>query len=141
MLEYLHTVRVRYRECDPMKIVYHTHYLDYFEAARTEALRSFGLPYKSLEDGGIIMPVVDLSLSFLSPARYDDELEIRTVMKVSPTMTRVAFDYETRRRSESEILVTGHVTLCFVDVERNKPIRAPESFRNVLERIRKASAA
>lgn len=141
LLEYIHTHRVRYRETDPMKIVYHTHYLDYFEVARTEALRSLGLPYKSLEDAGIIMPVVDLSLNFRSPARYDDVLEIRTVMTASPTITRVTFNYETRRKNETEILVTGHVTLCFIDVERNRPIRAPESFRDVLEKLFSAQKA
>ena len=54
-----HTHRVRYRECDPMGVVYHAHYLDYFEAARTEALRAWGLPYKALEDAGVQMPVVE----------------------------------------------------------------------------------
>ncbi|NBC01365.1 MAG: hypothetical protein GVY15_10970 [Bacteroidetes bacterium] len=44
--DYVH--RVRYRECDPMGVVYHTHFVDYFEAARTEALREMGLAYKAI---------------------------------------------------------------------------------------------
>ena len=51
--EHTYRHRVRYRECDPMGVVYHTHYLDYFEEARTEALRSFGLAYRELEESGL----------------------------------------------------------------------------------------
>jgi len=61
---YTYEHRVRYRECDPMGVVYHTHFVDYFEAARTEALREMGLAYKALEDRGVMMPVVDLGVQF-----------------------------------------------------------------------------
>ena len=58
MIRYVYRHRVRYRECDPMGVVYHTHYADYFEAARTEALREIGLAYKTLEEAGVQMPVI-----------------------------------------------------------------------------------
>ena len=77
MKTFIHEHRVRYRECDPMGIVYHTHYIDYFEVARTEALRSRGLSYKSIEDGGVYLLVLDLSTKYSSPARYGDLLEIQ----------------------------------------------------------------
>lgn len=108
-----------------MGLVYHTHYIDYFEAARTEALRTMGLAYKTLEDSGIIMPVVDLAVQYHRPARYDDVLEIVARIGEVPS-TRVHIDYEVRRAGEPARLATGHVTLCFVDTVRNRPIRAPE---------------
>ncbi|GMQ81976.1 MAG: thioesterase family protein [Rhodothermia bacterium] len=126
MTEFLHEHRVRYREVDPMGIVYHTHYLDYFEIARTEALRDVGLPYKSLEDGGVIMPVVDLAISYRRPAKYDDLLVIRTHVTMSESATCLTFNYEVVRKGEEELLVAGHVTLCFFDREARRPIRAPE---------------
>lgn len=127
MIEYLHKHRVRYREVDPMGRVYHTHFIDYFEAARTELLREMGLAYKDLEESGIIMPVVDLAVQYKSAARYDDLLEILTRVREKPE-TRVRIEYEVRREGEEAILVTGHVTLCFVDPGRLRPIRAPEHF-------------
>ena len=125
MFEYVYRHRVRYRECDPMGLVYHTHYIDYFEASRTEALRAMGLAYKDLEASGVIMPVVDLAVHYRRPARYDDLLEITSRIAEVPS-SRVRIDYEVRRAGEPAVLVTGHVTLCFVDAARNRPIRAPE---------------
>lgn len=132
MIKHIYRRRVRYRECDPMSIAYHTFYLDYFEEARTEALRELGLPYKSLEDAGIIMPVVDASIEYKSSAHYDDVLEIETTFDEIPRV-RVPLSYTIRREGEDAILATGTVTLCFVDVEKGRPIQAPEHVRNVFE--------
>ncbi len=140
MISHIYRHRVRYRECDPMGIVYHTHYLDFFEFARTEALREMGLAYKSLEAEGVIMPVIDLAVQYKKPARYDDLLEIRTIFAGGPPRMRVRIDYEVRRAGEDDMLVTGHVTLCFVDVARQRPIPAPDAVRVVFERA-VASAA
>ena len=134
MITYTYRHRVRYRECDPMGLVYHTHYLDYFEAARTEALREMGLAYKDLEASGIIMPVVDLAVRYSRPVRYDDVIEVTAHIGHVPS-TRVRVDYEVRREGEPAVLVTGHVTLCFVDAARNRPVRAPDA---VIECFRQA---
>lgn len=124
MICYTYRHRVRYRECDPMGVVYHTHYLDYFEAARTEALRSFGLAYKELENNGVIMPVVKASLDYHQPAEYDDLLAVKTTFTEVPS-TRVPIDYKVFRLESEELLVSGHVELCFVSKERQRPIPAP----------------
>ena len=130
---YTYRHRVRYRECDPMGIVYHTHYLDYFEAARTEALRAMGLAYKTVEEQGLFMPVIDLALEYKRPAYYDDLLEINTCFDVVPRV-RVPIGYEVRRVDEPDLLVKGHVTLCFFDRERGQPIGAPAAIRALFER-------
>lgn len=130
--------RVRYRECDPMGVVYHTHYLDYFEAARTEALRDMGLAYKDLEAQGVIMPVVDLAVRYRRPAVYDDLLEVTCSFSEVPHM-RLTISYEVRREGEPEVLVTGHVTLCFVDVARNRPIPAPTAVKALFEHALRGS--
>lgn len=133
MIVYNYQHRVRYRECDPMGVVYHAHYIDYFEAARTEALRYMGIVYKELEEQGIQMPTVDLAVRYRKPARYDDLLEIRVLLKEKPSM-RIRIDYEVRRTGEPDILTTGHVTLCFMDVARQRPVLAPEAFADVYDR-------
>jgi len=126
MFSHVYEHRVRFRECDPMQVVYHTHYIDYFEAARTEALREMGLPYKALQDSGVIMPVIDLGVRYRRSAYYDDLLAITSIIKEMPRV-RIRIDYEVRRVDEPDLLVTGHVTLCFFDAERQRPVPAPDS--------------
>lgn len=135
-LTFNHLHRVRYRECDPMGVVYHAHFADYFEAARTEALREAGLPYRALEESGLIMPVVELAIRYHRPARYDDLLEIRTRFPEPPT-ARIRIEYEVRRvepEREEAPLVTGTVVLAFVDAARGRPIRAPQAILDALSR-------
>ena len=134
MYSYVYRHRVRYRECDPMGVVYHTHYLDYFEAARTEALREMGFAYKHLEERGVIMPVIELSVQYKRPARYDDVLEIVVHFDEVPRV-RVPLSYEVRREGETDVLVTGHVTLCFFDRVRERPVSLPPPVRAVFERV------
>jgi len=133
MLRHVYHRRVRYREADPMGFAYHTHYVDYFEEARTEALRAIGLPYKSIEDAGVIMPVVEVSVRYRASAYYDDLLEIETVFEALPRV-RVPIAYTVRRAGEEAVLATGRVVLCFVDVKRNRPIPAPPAVADAFER-------
>ncbi len=135
-LDYVYRHRVRYRECDPMGVVYHTHYVDYFEAARTEALRAHGLAYKSLEDAGVIMPVVELSVRYHRPARYDDLLDV--AVRIETPGTRARTEYEIRRAGEEIVLVSGTVVLCFFDAAQGRTVRAP---RVVLDAFARAAEA
>lgn len=132
-LRHVYTHRVRYRECDPMGLAYHTHALDWFEYARTEALRSTGLPYRMLEENDIIMPVVEAAVKYHSPVYYDDLIEIETLFVEIPRV-RVPIEYHVRRKGEENILVSGNVTLCFVDREKGRPISAPEMVINAFSR-------
>ena len=71
-------IRVRYAETDQMGYCYYGNYAQYFEVARVEALRSLGVTYKTMEENGIWLPVVDFSINYLQPAYYDEELTILT---------------------------------------------------------------
>lgn len=134
MLTYRHLHRVRYRECDPMGRVYHTHFLDHFEAARTEALRTLGLSYKALEASGVVMPVIDLAVQYKRPAFYDDMLEIGLTLGGGVPRTRLRIDYAVRRLGEAPLIAVGHVTLCFFDVGRRRPIAAPPLVTSAFEK-------
>ena len=130
---YVHRHRVRYRECDPMGVVYHAHVLDWFEAARTEALRAAGLPYAELEAGGVVIPVVDVAVRYHASVRYDDLVEVEAVFP-EPPRVRLPVDYAVRRSGEDAVLVSGRVTLCFVDRERGRPVAAPTLVREAFAR-------
>ena len=132
MYTYRYEHRVRYRECDPMGVVYHTHYLDYFEAARTEALRDLGVRYRDLEASGIIMPVVSATIDYKMPAKYDDIVVVEAHFPEVPTV-RVSIDYNVRRAESDEVLATGHTDLCFMDAERRRPVRIPDVVREAFK--------
>ncbi len=70
------SVRVRYYETDAMGIVHHSNYIRWFEVARTDYLRSVGLPYRELEESGTMSPVIGIRCDYLHSARYDDQLTI-----------------------------------------------------------------
>ena len=73
-----HRLRVRYSECDPMGVVHHGSYPMWLEIGRTELLRAGGVTYAQLEDAGVLLVVTKIAVRYRLPARYDDELEIRT---------------------------------------------------------------
>ena len=120
-------IRVRYGETDQMGYVYHGVYAQYYEVGRVEALRQMGFSYREIEERGILMPVVELSVSFKKPARYDDELTITTIMKEKPTGVRLLFDYECRNAS-GDLLNTGKVTLVCQEKGTGKMCRIPDWF-------------
>lgn len=116
--------RVRYRECDPMGVAYHTHVLDWFEAARTEALRERGVAYKEIEETGIIMPVVTVEVRYRRPVHYDDLIVVESTFPSEPA-ARIPITYTVRREGDEQVLITGTVTLAIVDRERGRPVPAP----------------
>jgi acyl-CoA thioester hydrolase len=126
-------VRVRYAETDQMGIVYHSHYAVWFEIGRTEFCRAAGMPYRQLEESGLRIPVIGLELKYRRPARYDDDLTVRTALaELSPRGLRFAYevlDGEQLRMADGS---TRHI---FADTH-GKLRRAPESVVQTLERFR-----
>lgn len=117
-------IRVRYGETDQMGVVYHANYANYFEVGRTEWLRQYGITYKSMEDSGIMLPVISLEIKYKNSARYDDMLTVKTVVKSVPSV-RIEFDYELLSE-HGDILATGKTVLVFIDMKRNRPTRCPD---------------
>lgn len=116
-------IRVRYGETDQMGVVYHANYATYFEVGRTEWLRQYGFTYKSMEDNGIMLPVISLEIKYKNSAQYDDELTVKTTVKNTPSV-RIEFDYELLNE-QGIVLATGNTVLVFVDMKRNRPTRCP----------------
>lgn len=132
MLEAITKIRVRYGETDRMGYAYYGVYAQYYEVGRVEAMRKAGYSYREVEDRGLLMPVVDFSVSYKKPAYYDDEIEIVTRITELPTGYRIPFEYECRNAS-GELLNTGHVTLVCVEKTTGKMCRVPEWFRAALK--------
>jgi acyl-CoA thioester hydrolase len=85
-------VRVIYADTDLMGVVYHGTYLRYLEHARVEFIRSLGFAYADLERMGVGLPVIDLAVTYLNSARYDDIVSV-DVGLAKLTLARVHFVY------------------------------------------------
>jgi acyl-CoA thioester hydrolase len=120
----IYRVRVGYVDTDQSHVVHHATYLRYLEAARVEYLRERGLDYRQLEmDKHLALPVVEARLRYHLPARFDDVLELRTWV---PSVSRAKLCFETLISRGSELLNTAEITLCCIDVKRQRLVSMPE---------------
>ncbi len=131
MYEHITTLRVRYAETDQMNIVYYGNYAQFFEVGRAECIRDLGFSYKKMEELGVHMPVVELHANFLRPARYDDLITIKTMLRQLPEKYEITFHHEVFNERK-KLLTTGHVTLMFIDAVANKRMRMPDFLREKL---------
>jgi acyl-CoA thioester hydrolase len=132
-MEYHQTqIRVRYSETDQMRVVYHGNYAQYFEIGRVEWLRNNGISYKWMEDNGIMLPVVSLTINFKKPARYDELLILKTILKSQSTV-KIEFDYELYNEA-GELLTIANSILVFVDMKSGKPIAPPTYISELLKK-------
>ena len=123
-------VRVRYAETDQMGFVYYANYLVWFEIGRVELLRSLGLAYSQLEkDHQCILPVVEATCRYKSPARYDDQILIET----RPSLLRrsvLKFAYRIFRKGhegeQPKLLAEGETVHVVCDDQLNKKPLPPE---------------
>jgi acyl-CoA thioester hydrolase len=127
LIEYTHTLRSRYGETDKMGYVYYGRYLEYFEVARTEMIRGFGLSYRELEENGVMLPVIHSELEYKIPVHYDVEMEIKVMVFDIPQVRLQTF-YEVSTQAQKNPHVLGEVSLCFMDSVSRRPCRAPDEF-------------
>lgn len=123
-------LRVIYGDTDQMGVVYHANYLRFFEAARNEYFRERGGSYRELEAEGFMLPVVEASVRYQAPARYDDlvEVEVRVAELRRATFT---FGYTLRREGDPRVLATGQTVHACLD-RSGRPVRLPA---NLLEKL------
>jgi len=124
------TVRVRYAETDQMGVVYHSNHFVWFEVGRVEFFRQLGFSYKDMEQqDGCHIAVVDARCRYKAPARYDDEVVVRTQLKnVRESMFH--FTYELVRASDELLLAEGETMHVVIDREMKKtPI--PEKYMQI----------
>jgi len=121
-------IAVRYAETDMMGVVYHGSYLPWFEVGRTQLLREQGLPYRELEASGFRLPVLEVAVRYLKPARYDDTLTIMTTLRERPLL-RIRLEYEVMRGGD--LLATGSTLHAFID-HSGRPVRPPAHFARTM---------
>jgi len=111
-------------------VVYHGNYANYYEMSRTDAIRKLGLPYKNLEDEGVMLPILEIHSKFLAPAVYDEVLTIRSIMRIMPL---VKWTVDAEIYNEANILIhQATVTLVFMDKNTRRACRAPQKVLDMM---------
>jgi acyl-CoA thioester hydrolase len=122
-------IRVRYAETDKMGVVYYANYFVWFEVARADLLRSLGWSYREMEHAGVALPVIEAHCDYHRPARYDDEMEVRTKGRMlSPV--RIEFTYEVVRQEDQMVAASGRTVHAALDLA-GKPCRLPDRIRQL----------
>jgi len=128
-------LRVRYAETDQMGVVYHANHFIWFEIGRVELMRQLGFTYRDMErDHECFIPVVDARCRYKAPARYDDEIIVRTHLK-NVRESVIHFGYELLRASDGELLAEGETTHMVIDAKMKAATLPPaflKTFREAL---------
>ena len=122
-------LRVRYAETDKMGVVYYANYFVWFEVARTDLLRALGWSYREMEHAGVSLPVIDARCEYKRPAKYDDEIEVRTTGRMLSPI-RMQFDYEVVRQADSVVAAAGYTVHAALD-STGRPCRLPKRIAEV----------
>jgi acyl-CoA thioester hydrolase len=121
-------VNVRYAETDRMGVVYYANYLVWFEVGRVAWCREQGFNYRDMESqDGCMLMVAEACCRYKAPARFDDDLVIRTAV-VSATDKIIRFTYEVRDKVSARLLATGETAHVVVDLD-HKLSRLPDRYR------------
>lgn len=125
------TFRARYAETDQMGVVYYANYFVWFEVGRTDYCRQKGFAYRDMEkEDGLCIIVAEARCRYKAPARYDDEIEVRTFLRQVRRRVLV-FAYEVYRMENEELLAEGETVHVITDLE-GRPRALPEKFRDLL---------
>jgi len=128
-------LRVRYVETDQMGVVYHSNYFIWLEVGRVEFLRQLGFTYRDMErDDGCYIAVVDARCRYKAPARYDDQILVRTFIE-NLRASLIHFGYEVLREPEMTLLAEVETTHIVTDAQlqrRELPAKYLEAFARAL---------
>lgn len=124
------TLRVRYAETDQMGIVYYANFFVWFEIGRTDFCRQHGFRYRDMEQqDGLYIIVAEARCRYKAPARYDDEILVRTCLRGARRRV-LTFGYEVYRQADQQLLAEGETVHVITDRE-GRPRALPEKYREL----------
>lgn len=116
-----------YYETDQMGIIHHSNYIRWFEEARVDLLEWLNLPYRTIEDAGIIIPVLAVTCTYKSMVRYGDLVKIHVFVD-NYSGTRFDFRYELVSLTTNQVATIGTSSHCFLSSERQRLVSLKKSF-------------
>lgn len=128
-----HHIRVRFNEVDSLNIVWHGHYVKYFEDGREAFGREFGLTYLDAKDHGFATPIVKTTLEHQLPLRYGDVAIIETTY-INSRAAKLMFSYIIKNK-EGQTVCTGGTTQVFTSFETGEmALNLPDFYRSWKEK-------
>jgi acyl-CoA thioester hydrolase len=118
-------LRVYYEDTDLAGIVYYANYLRFIERARSEWVRDLGIDQKAMKADGLVFAVRRVVADYLSPAHYDDQLQVRTAV-TGQTPARLILTQQVCRADD--VLFRAEVTIICMTTA-GAPTRLPAAFR------------
>ena len=103
-----------FHDLDPMEVVWHGHYLKYFELARCALLQSFDYDYPQMRESGYAWPVVDLRSKYVRPARYGQRLKVQA--RLVEWEIRLKIEYRVSDADTGEVLTRASSVQVAVDL-------------------------
>ena len=129
---YVH--HAQYYETDQMGIIHHSNYIRWMEEARLDFMSQCGVPYKQLEEMGIIIPVLSVSCEYRSMVHFDDHVTI-SVKVVRYSSIKMNLEYTFTNSVTGQLTTTGTSSHCFLN--RNyRPISLKKDFPDIDRRFR-----
>ena len=125
------SLQVRFYEMDAYGMVWHGHYIGWFEAGRNELTERFNLAPPQLKERNLLAPVVELTCQFKLPATFGDSLVIQTTMERTE-VAKLIFHYRVLHQGNGKVITIGSTTHVLTDLNGNLQYRVPP---DVLEKI------
>jgi acyl-CoA thioester hydrolase len=107
-------ILVRFNEADPLGIVWHGHYIRYFEDGREAFGNQYGIGYLDFYKKGFIIPVVHVECSFKKSLRYGDTVIVETTYSPCDA-AKLLFSYRLYNKKNHQLVATGSSTQVFLD--------------------------
>ena len=108
-------VTVRFNEADPLGVVWHGHYLRYFEDGREAFGKEYGISYLDFYREGLAVPIVSVHCDYKKPLRYGESVIVETIYEPTPA-AKLLFSYRMYESAVIHVVATGHSVQVFVDV-------------------------
>lgn len=121
---------VPFHDCDPLQIVWHGRYFEYFELARTQLFRERGLDIPAIRDLGMRMYVADVRCRYTAPLTYGDRVEVEAIAKAADPLIRIA--YSVRNLTQDRRSARGFCVLATTDANGDLLTQTPEVIRERL---------
>ena len=133
-MDFIYERRINYYETDKIGIVHHSNYIRFLEEARCAFLDNIGIPYKSIEDIGLMIPVLGVNCNFKHHVTYDDVILIKVWVKEFNGV-RLIMSYEVNDKKTNDIVLTGETTHCFTNSSL-RPVNIKKHYPEIFEKFR-----
>ena len=134
-LEHKTKVCVRFHEVDGLHVVWHGHYIKYFEDARVAFGKAYKIDYQDIYNAGMLAPVVSIRCDYIASATYNDELEV-TARLFERESAKIEYEFEIHRIANNTLIAVGQSVQVFMTLEREMILTLPSLMRDFYDKHR-----